>query len=298
MFDTANRLSGTTAYATTVAGARPGTLTSSSGLRLAVGVALAEVRRAPDTLVVAGGLGTPSAVGGAELVGHVRRLGRRARRVASVCSGAFLLAEAGLLDGRRATTHWAWCAALATAYPQVKVDPAPIFVRDGNVATSAGVTAGMDLALALVEEDLGRDLALGVARQLVLFLGRPANQAQLSVQLSGQLAGSDALREAQRLVAEHPEADLSVPALAAAVGMSERNFSRCFRREVGQPPGRYVAAARVEAARRLLEDTDRAVADVAAACGFGTAETMRRTFLRSLGSSPAEVRRRFRPRAA
>lgn len=298
VFDMANRLCGRPEYAVTLAASGRGTVTTSSGIEVNVGASLGEVRHAPDTLMVVGGLGTAGSLGDAELLRQIRRLARQARRVTSVCSGAFLLAEVGLLDGRRATTHWAWCEELAARYPAIEVDASPIYVRDGNVATSAGVTAGMDLALALVEEDLGRQPALDVARQLVLFLRRPANQAQLSARLHGQLAERGALREAQRRIVEHPEGDLSVSALARAVGMSPRHFARCFRREVGQPPGRYVLATRVEAARQLLEDTDRAVTDVAVACGFGTPETMRRAFLRALGCGPAELRRRFRPRVA
>jgi transcriptional regulator GlxA family with amidase domain len=215
-----------------------------------------------------------------------------------VCSGAFVLAEAGLLDGRRATTHWSVCDALARRYPAVTVDPDPIFVRDGNVITSAGVTAGMDLALALVEDDLGRDVALAVARRLVLFLRRPGSQSQFSAQLAGQIAERDPLRDAQRLIAERPDADLSVAALARHVGMSERNFARCFRDEVGLTPARYVEQARVETARRLLEETDDGVEAVARRAGFGTAETMRRTFLRVVRTSPNDYRQRFRRRTA
>jgi transcriptional regulator GlxA family with amidase domain len=298
VFDMANQLCGRPEYAVTLTASGEGTLISSSGIEIIVRTALADVSRAPDTLMVVGGPGTTAALDDAMLLRHLRRLVLRARRVTSVCSGAFLLAEIGALDGRRATTHWAWCDALADRYPLVEVDASPIYVRDGNVATSAGVSAGMDLALALVEEDLGREVALDVARQLVLFLRRPANQAQLSTQLRGQAAERDSLREAQQRIAEQPGADLSVSALATAVGMSPRNFARCFRREIGQSPGHYVVVARVEAARRLLEDTDRAIADVARACGFGTAETMRRAFLRTIGCGPAELRRRFRPRAA
>ena len=298
VFDLANRVSGAERYTVTVAASRRATLATSSGIHIAVNTELGDIRRCPDTVVVVGGPGTAAALGDGELLRELRRLSRRARRVTSVCSGAFLLAEAGLLDGHRATTHWAWCDAFADRYPNVEVDPAPIYVRDGNIITSAGVTAGMDLALALVEEDLGRGVALDVARQLVLFLRRPANQAQLSAPLYGQAAERNALQEAQRRIIEHPGADLSVAALADAVGMSSRNFARCFRREVGQSPGRYVATVRVEAARRLLEDTDRSVADIATECGFGTPETMRRTFLRVIGCGPAELRRRFRPQAA
>jgi transcriptional regulator GlxA family with amidase domain len=271
---------------------------TSSGLTLHVDAAIADVRGPIDTLVVSGGDGVAGAIFDRRLVDGVRRLAKSARRVTSVCSGAFLLAEAGLLDGRRATTHWSACDTLAQRYPKVTVDPDPIFVRDGNVATSAGVTAGMDLALALVEDDLGRDVALAVARRLVLFLRRPGTQSQFSAQLSGQLAERDPLRDAQRRIADHPDADLSVAALARHVGMSERNFARCFRDEVGMTPARYVEQTRVETARRLLEDTDDGVNAIARRSGFGTAETMRRTFLRHLRTSPNDYRRRFRATAA
>lgn len=275
---------------------------TTSGLTIGVDRAIGDIRGGArgdargqiDTLLVAGGNGVAAAVRDPALVAGVRRLARRARRVTSVCSGAFVLAEAGLLDGRRATTHWSACDLLAANYPKVTVEPDPIFVRDGNVATSAGVTAGMDLALALVEDDLGRDVALAVARRLVLFLRRPATQSQFSAQLAGQIAERDPLREAQRLIAESPDADLSVAALARVVGMSERNFARCFRDEIGMTPARYVEQARVETARRLLEDTDDGVDAIARRAGFGTAETMRRTFLRVLRTNPNDYRRKFR----
>jgi transcriptional regulator GlxA family with amidase domain len=214
--------------------------------------------------------------------------------VTSVCSGAFLLAQAGLLSGRRATTHWSACDLLAKTYPDVRVEPDPIYIRDGNVWTSAGVTAGMDLALALVEDDHGREVALDIARRLVLFLRRPANQSQFSAPLRAQAAARDGIREAQHLVHEHPEGDCSVAALARAAAMSERNFARCFTAEVGLTPARYVERVRIETARRMLEDGDEGVEAIAAAAGFGTAETMRRTFLRALRTNPTEYRRRFR----
>jgi transcriptional regulator GlxA family with amidase domain len=185
------------------------------------------------------------------------------------------------------------CDTLASRYPAITVEPDPIFVRDGNVYTSAGVTAGMDLALALVEDDLGRDVALAVARRLVLFLRRPGNQSQFSAQLAAQVAHRDTLRDAQQWMADHPDGDLSVAAMARRAGMSERNFARCFKDEVGVTPGRYVEGVRLEVARRLLEETDDSVARIATACGFGTAETMRRVFLRALRTGPTEYRRRF-----
>jgi transcriptional regulator GlxA family with amidase domain len=224
----------------------------------------------------------------------VRAMAPRVRRLGSVCSGSFVLAEAGLLDGRRATTHWEWCATLAERYPAVTVASDPIFVRDGKIYTSAGVTAGMDLALALVEEDHGRELALEVARQLVMFLRRPGGQSQFSAQLAAQTADREPLRDLQSWISEHPEADLSVPALARRVAMSPRNFARVFTREVGMTPARFVESVRVEAARRRLEESASGVDSVAAACGFGTAESMRRAFLRIVRVPPAAYRHRFR----
>jgi transcriptional regulator GlxA family with amidase domain len=209
-----------------------------------------------------------------------------------------LLAAAGLLDGRRATTHWASAAELAARYPAVDVDPEPIFLRDGPVWTSAGVTAGMDLALALVEEDLDRDAALQIARHLVLFLRRPGNQSQFSATLAAQAPQREPLREVQRLVVEDVAAEHSVEAMAARAHMSPRHFARAFRAETGVTPARYVERVRLEAARRRLEDTADPVAAVAVACGFGTAETMRRVFLRALQVGPAEYRRRFQAIAA
>jgi transcriptional regulator GlxA family with amidase domain len=280
-------------YRLVVAAVQAGILRTSSGIGIVADVALADIAAPIDTLVVVGGDGTYAAFGDEALQIQVQRLADGARRVTSVCSGAFLLAAAGLLDGRRATTHWRVCDLLASTFPAVTVEPDPIIVRDGNVATSAGVTAGMDLALALVEEDLGGELALRIARRLVLFLRRPANQAQFSAPLAAQVAARDEIREAQRHVVEHPGSDCSVPALARRAAMSERNFTRCFTAEVGVTPARWVERVRVETARRLLEDTDDGVEAVATAAGFGTAETMRRTFLRHLRTSPTEYRRRF-----
>jgi transcriptional regulator GlxA family with amidase domain len=283
-------------YDLVLASVAGGAVRTSSGLRLWPDRALRAARGPLDTLLVAGGDedGVVAAVADTRLVGGVRRLASQARRVASVCSGAFVLAEAGLLDGRRATTHWSACDVLASAYPAVRVDPEPIYVRDEEVWTSAGVTAGIDLALSMVEDDMGRDVALAVARQLVVFLHRPANQAQFSAQLAGQLAERDALRQTQHWIADHPDADLTVEALARRAAMSPRNFARSFRAELGMTPARYVERVRVEAARRLLEESKDPVEAVARRCGFGTGETLRRTFLRALGVGPLEYRRRFR----
>jgi transcriptional regulator GlxA family with amidase domain len=251
-----------------------------------------------DTLIVAGGTGTRRAEEDSGLVDWIAEAAERSRRVASVCTGAFLLARAGLLDGRRATTHWASCAELATRHPAATVEPDPIFVRDGNVATSAGVTAGMDLALALVEEDLGRDVALEAARWLVVFLQRPGGQAQFSAQLAAQVADRAPLRQLQAWIPDHLEEDLTVPALARRACMSDRNFARAFRRETGMTPGAYVEAARVERARIALETGDLPVEAIARQAGFGTVETMRRAFRRQVGVSPIEYRTRFRRQAA
>jgi transcriptional regulator GlxA family with amidase domain len=284
-------------YRIELAAARRGPLETSSGLRLFAESAFAEVRGAVDTLMVAGGEGVREALRDRRLVSFLARTAPRARRVGSVCSGAFLLAEAGLLAGRRATSHWASCELLARLHPDVRVEPDRIYVRDGSVYTSAGVTAGMDLALALVEEDLGRDLALAVARRLVMFLKRPGGQSQFSAQLAAQLAERPALRELQHYIQEHPEARHTVESLARRVGMSPRHFARVFARELHVTPARYVEQVRVEVARRRLEEGEGGVEQVAAGCGFGSSETMRRAFLRSVRVSPSEYRQRFRPRA-
>jgi transcriptional regulator GlxA family with amidase domain len=251
-----------------------------------------------DTLIVAGGTGARRAEGQSSLVEWIAEAAKRSRRVASVCTGAFLLAGAGLLDGRRATTHWAHCDDFAARYPDVIVEPDPIFVRDGKFATSAGVTAGMDLALGLVEEDLGREVALEAARHLVVFLQRPGGQAQFSAQLAAQIADRAPLRELQAWIPDHLYEDLSVPALARRACMSDRNFARAFRRETGRTPGAYVEAARVERARIALETGELPIEAIARQAGFGTVETMRRAFRRQVGVSPIEYRTRFRRQAA
>jgi transcriptional regulator GlxA family with amidase domain len=247
-----------------------------------------------DTLIVAGGSGVADAERDEELVEWIRAAAGRSRRVTSVCTGAFLLARAGLLDGRRATTHWASCAELQRRYPNVRVDAEPIFVRDGPVWTSAGVTAGMDLALALVEEDLGADAAREIARWLVVFLQRPGGQAQFSSHLAAVPATRRPLRDLQAWMADNLASDLRVEALAERAAMSPRNFARAFRRETGLTPAAYVEAVRVEAARQRLERGSEPVEAIAARSGFGTPETMRRAFARRVGVAPAAYRARFR----
>jgi transcriptional regulator GlxA family with amidase domain len=286
-------VAGDTGYRITLASPGGEPVITSSGVQLVPHANLSKITSAIDTLLVAGGAGTRAAMHDQSLLRAVRRHAARARRVASVCTGAFILAEAGLLEGRRATTHWAAADALARRYPGIDVDPEPIYVCDGAMYTSAGVTAGIDLALALVEQDLGRDVALGVARQLVLFLRRPANQAQFSATLAAQVADRQALRDLQRWMVDHPAADLSVPALAERSSMSTRHFARCFRQETGMTPGHYVETLRLEAARRRLEESADSLEQVCAQCGFGAPETMRRVFLRRLAVAPSEYRRRF-----
>ncbi|MFJ1877199.1 MULTISPECIES: GlxA family transcriptional regulator [Streptomyces] len=268
---------------------------TSSGLTLVPDQALDDPLDA-HTLVVPGGQGTRTP--DPALVGWLREHGPRAERLVSVCTGAILLAAAGLLDGRRATTHWAYCDKLARDHPDVEVDPDPIYVRDGHVATSAGVTSGIDLALALVEEDLGREVALGIARHLVVFLRRPGNQAQFSAQLAAQTARREPLRDVQRWITEHPDADLTVDSLATRASLSPRHFARAFQTETGMTPGRYVDRVRLEHARRLLEDTTDGIEEISRASGYGTPEAMRRAFVKALGAAPAEYRRRFRPAPA
>jgi transcriptional regulator GlxA family with amidase domain len=269
-----------------------------SGMRIEADCTTARCRGPIDTLVLAGGDGVMAAHDDAALVSWVRAAAARSRRVASVCTGAFLLARAGLLDERTATTHWSACAELARRYPRVHVESDPIFVRSDNVYTSAGVTAGIDLALALVEDDLGPKVARDVARWLVLFLRRPGGQSQFSAALAAQRAVREPLRELQAWMVDHLDEDLSVHALAERAYMSPRNFARAFKREVGMTPAVYAETLRVERARTLLETGGEGVEQVALSCGFGTVETMRRVFRRTLGVSPGDYRERFKRRAA
>ncbi len=263
------------------------------GLRLAADRSYRAVRGDVDTLIVTGIDGPEDAQRDPDFIHWLARTALRVRRVVGLCTGSFVLAEAGLLEGRNATTHWMYCDELARRYPAVTVQRDPIYVRDRGVYTSAGSTAGLDLVLALVEEDLGRRVALQVAQRMVFFLKRPGGQAQFSALLSTQLAEREPIRDLQAWILEHPKADLSVDTLARRLAMSPRNFFRIFVREVGLTPGRFVERVRVEAARRLLQETSRGVPDVAAACGFGTPETMRIAFRRTLGVSPNGYRNRF-----
>jgi transcriptional regulator GlxA family with amidase domain len=250
-----------------------------------------------DTVVVAGGFVARRAAPGDPLVETVRRLAPYARRVASVCTGAFVLAAAGLLDGRRATTHWSAARLLADGHPSIEVDDDPIYVRDGKYWTSAGVTAGIDLSLALVADDLGDDVAGEIARWLVMFVRRPGGQSQFSAHLAASAASHPPIRAVQDWLPAHLAEDLSVPVLARRAGMSPRHFARRFRDETGQTPAAHVETLRVEAAKRLLSADGAALAEVARACGFGTVETLHRVFRRATGTTPDRYRQHFAARA-
>jgi transcriptional regulator GlxA family with amidase domain len=279
-------------YSLSVVSCRGGQVITSSGLRF-IAEPFEAVRRKPfDTLIVAGGSGINQAVSDRTFVGFVAACARRSRRICSVCTGAFALAEAGLLDDRHATTHWARCPELGARYPQIHVEPDPIFICDRNIWTSAGVTAGIDLALALIEQDHGRPIALAVARQLVVFLKRPGGQSQFSALLAAQTADG-VFGDLHKWILENLIGDLSVERLAERVGMSPRNFARIFVRNTGTTPAKAVERIRVEAARRVLEETPASLSVVADRCGFRTEERMRRSFIRHLGAAPRQYRQRF-----
>ncbi|WP_344460800.1 GlxA family transcriptional regulator [Kitasatospora kazusensis] len=293
-FDSANRLGAQPPYQVRLAtsGGRP--VRTSGGMVLAGQEALEQVRGPLDTLVVAGGLGHRSAAEDAGLVGQVRRLAARSRRVASVCTGAGVLAAAGLLDGRRATTHWAYARDLADRHPAVAVDPGPLYLRDGEVYTSAGVTSALDLTLALVEDDHGPDLARTAARWLVTYLQRPGNQAQLSIFVKDAPPENRILCRLVQHITSHLDEDLGSAALAARAGLSERHLARLFLDQLGDTPARFVRTARTEAAAHLLESTALPLTAVARRCGFGSTETLRQAFLTRFGTAPSRHRTALR----
>jgi transcriptional regulator GlxA family with amidase domain len=281
-------------YPVEIIGVEAGPIRTSSGMQLVAERGIGEVSGGIDTLLVAGGNGFPGPAGNPAVLAWLREMRPRVRRFGSICSGAFILAAAGLLDGRRAVTHWARCDEFRAAYPGVKLEPDALHIRDGDIYTSAGVTAGMDLALAMVEEDRGHHVALDIARQLVLFLKRPGGQSQFSTHLAAEADGTSPIRAVQDWVLSEPGADLRVETLAARAAMSPRNFARVFLREAGTTPLKFVEAARLDAARRRLERTRDPVDRIAGDLGFGTAETMRRTFVRRLGVTPQDYRCHFR----
>jgi transcriptional regulator GlxA family with amidase domain len=279
-------------YRVSLVAAEPGPVRAESGLALVADEPL-PASGPIGTLLVPGGYGTRSLAHDEEFVGWLRSAAERAERVVSVCTGALLLAAAGLLDGLSATTHWRYAPTLARRFPLVDVQTDAIYLNQGRIWTSAGVTAGIDLALALVEHDHGAEAAQLIARELVVFLRRPGGQSQFAGPVWSPPAKNPSVRTAQDLIHGNPAADLRVPVLAARVGMSERHFSREFTKAIGCPPGDYVEQVRVDTARRLLESEPVLVTVAAARAGFGSAETMRRAFLRRLGVAPDQYRRRF-----
>jgi transcriptional regulator GlxA family with amidase domain len=288
-----------TAYRIVVVSRRGGPICTNSGLPIVTRPLAGVTRNGPiDTLIIPGGSGVHVAATDGTTVDWVCRQFAGVRRLASVCTGAFLLAKAGILAGRRATTHWESCARLQQLYPDIRVEPDPIYLRDERVWTSAGITAGIDLALALVQEDLGRKVALQVARHLVVFLNRPGGQSQFSAALEAQAAAADGnapnhFAPLHGWIAEHLTGDLRVERLAEQAGMTPRTFARIYAAKMGITPARMVERIRVEAVRRSLEETDMPIKRVAVVCGFGQEERLRRAFARHVGTTPADYRRRF-----
>lgn len=292
-FAEANLIAGRPVYKIAMAGMTTDPVETSLGIPITPGIALADIEGPIDTLLVSGGFGQAEASNDPHLLAWLRANGPRARRCGSICTGAFVLAAAGLLDGKRVTTHWAMAQELSRRYPLVSVEADRIFVADGSVYTSAGVTTGIDLALGLIEEDHGRALSLRVARALVVYLKRPAGQSQFSNHLLAQFAASPPVRRAQEWALEHLAADLSIKALAAQARMGERTFRRAFAEETGETPRDFVERIRVDAARSLFEEAQLPVQVVAARCGFESAGTLRRAFVRRLGVTPQSYRLRF-----
>jgi len=299
VFSSVNRLAGRTIYSIEiVTNAKPLDFNGEAGvLTFLASRQLKDVTGDFDSVLLVCGLASRNARDAA-LFAWLRNSCLTVRRLGAVCVGAFLLAEAGLLRGKKATAHWKFSQELARRYPDVRVESDQLWVRDGNLYTSAGFSAGIDLALAWVEEDCGSALAQEAARELVLYLRRPAGQKQLSVSLASQASEMKAIQELQVWIAEHLQNSLSVEILADRMAMSVRNFERVFTREVGITPLQYVLQARVEAARRLLERTDKGLKQIAVASGFGSADGMRRAFVRLLGITPRQFRRRLSGPAA
>jgi transcriptional regulator GlxA family with amidase domain len=292
VFAEANRQAGREVYRVVTVGTAPMAVTASSGMRFLPDRSVLDEVGQLDTLLVAGSPDLSQAAVDLTVVDWMRRQSARARRYGSICSGALLFALTGLLDGRRVTTHWKVAGLLAERHPSLTVEADAFVVRDGPVCTAAGVTAGMDLAIALVEEDLGRDIAMAVAAELVVFFRRPGGQMQFSRHGEAAPAGRGALQELQRYVAAHPAEDHSVGSMAERLSMSARHFARIFRHEVGMTPAEFVEAMRVEAARRLLEDGNESPKRVAAHCGYADVNGLRRAFMRRIGVTPAEYRKR------
>jgi transcriptional regulator GlxA family with amidase domain len=299
--DRLNRLLGKTDaptyYRMEVFARQPGPVVSSSGMAIVANHALENVDMEIDTLIVPGGDWMDEPLQDSILIEWLKAMAPRVRRLVSVCTGAFLLAEAGLLDGRRVTTHWLYSKRLAREYPAITVESDQIFIRDGAIYTSGGICAGIDLAFALIEEDLGREAASLGARTMVMFLKRPGNQSQFSSFLSAEAVNRHDIRELQAWILDHPKADLSVEALAESMAMSPRNFARLFQKETGMPPAKFVEQARLENARCKLLQAASPIDAIAEQCGFGNAERMRRSFQRMLQVSPQDYRSRFQSTA-
>ncbi|MET3650465.1 GlxA family transcriptional regulator [Dyella japonica] len=295
VFAEANRRMGKTVYRPMVVGTSTRAIESSSGVRLMPDLTIREPLPRFDTVLVAGAPGMANAPANLSALDWLRRAARRSRRYGSVCNGALVLAASGLIEGRRITTHWGVVDALRERHAGIDVEPDALYLRDGPVCTAAGVTAGMDLALALVEEDLGRDVAMQVASELVMFFKRPGGQLQFSRHGEAELVGHAAIQELQRWIGANPGEDHSVAALAERAGLSPRHFARVFHQEVGVPPAEYVEQVRVEAARRLLEIGREAPKRVASLCGYADVNGLRRAFMRRLGVTPADYRRMHRP---
>lgn len=298
VFGAANELAkqrgiNTQPYTIQFIGSTVGPIATSAGPSLYATKSIEQTPEETDTIVCAGGVGSRTVSLDQTAVAAVGAVAKRSRRIVSVCTGAFVLAASGLLDGRRAVTHWAHCDALARRFPKVTVDPDPIFIRDDNIYTSAGITAGMDLSLALVEEDLGRAFATDVAKEMVMFLKRPAAQSQFSEHLRTQMAPDGKLKDIQIWVLHNLSENHSVESLAERAMMSPRSFYRHFKQSVGLSPSRYVTEVRVDAAKRLLEESPLQIKSIAVKCGFGDDERMRRAFHRWLGVSPDDYRQRF-----
>jgi transcriptional regulator GlxA family with amidase domain len=293
VFAEANERAAETFYDVTIVAQDERPIRCGSGLRVLPDLAYHSSPGGPDTLLVAGSVGIPNSPE-REVIDWLTRMAPQTRRYGSVCTGAFLLGDAGLLGGRRVTTHWQFASLLTERFPEAKVEADRVFVRDGALISSAGSSAAIDLGLSLVEEDLGREVALYVARRLVVFLKRPGDQSQFSVHLAAQALDRSRLQNVQQHILNHPAADLSVDALAKIAAMSARNFTRVFTQEVGIPPSEYVDLTRIDVARHLIEGSRLTIDTIAVKSGFGSARAMRRAFLAHIGATPTEYRERFR----